>query len=342
MEMEFYKSRAKHLDQRPHSETELAYRADFFIKEFSPRIPTKGELALLSHKYGPDLASMVLYRSICQNDLHGEFVRFINKYAHAHRKENQLHKVFISTGRCFGLEFQSGRRSEYFENLAHDALFSTDIIPTDDTDSVSTNARVLWKSIEMSQEKSIILVTFGRSSAEARMMFEKKSGSKELNKIKAWINLSGIFSGSQLYSNIFNSSWRRSWLNVLGRFSTVNINGLQELSNTYPLWNRNLRLPVGMRVVSLLGLSMSQSIHPLLKRNYKELSHFGPNDGISLSWDSIAQPGLIFPMWNTDYFLRRKDFPRIFQKILTSTAEQIEDRSQLKPELTIKEFGIET
>ncbi len=344
MDIQFYDQPASYFQNKPHTEAELAFRADFIVKELSPRIPTKGELALMSYRFGADLASMVLYRSILQSRLHGPFITEISNYSRTHRDENQRHHVMVQGGRCFGLEVSRGSRSRFLANLADDALFSSEALETDDSQSVSTNARELWERIEKTPEPSIILMTYGRGSAEARMVFEKMAGRDELRKVKAWINLSGLVGGSQLYANIFSNTWRRKWLSLLGQFSGVNINGLQELSSEYPLWKRKTNYPNHMHIVNLFGIPRSESIHPSLRRNFKELEKFGPNDGVSLSWDSMVQPGLNYPIWNTDYFLRRKDCLRSISKILCFVAEQVEKKME-RPHKELKDkalFELET
>ena len=61
-------------------------------------------------------------------------------------------------------------------------------------------------------------------------------------------------------------------------------------------------------VIHLLGFPLRQHLsNAIASRCHRQLARFGPNDGAMLLAEACALPGLIYPVWGADHYLRPED-----------------------------------
>ena len=67
--------------EKPSKAVEISYKADFYLKEITPLLPTPGDLAMMIEKHHYDVASLVMYRSIKQSKAFGKFIEAFDTYS---------------------------------------------------------------------------------------------------------------------------------------------------------------------------------------------------------------------------------------------------------------------
>ena len=72
------------------------------------------------------------------------------------------------------------------------------------------------------------------------------------------------------------------------------------------LLDGTLQVPDHIQVVHLFGFPLAEHLsRPLAQRGFHRIASLGPNDGGSnLLSDLIGLPGLTYPVWGADHYLR--------------------------------------
>ena len=66
-----------------------------------------------------------------------------------------------------------------------------------------------------------------------------------------------------------------------------------------------LRLPTHIRLISIVGFPLRKHLtNGMARRCHRQLTLYGPNDGGLILADVCALPGLIYPIWGGDHYLR--------------------------------------
>jgi hypothetical protein len=125
--------------------------------------------------------------------------------------------------------------------------------------------------------------------------------------VVAWLNLCGILEGTPVAEWLL-SSWQveaalsRLYCQMLG----MSVEFLRDLRRAPggPL-DFKLPLPAHIQMISVVGFPLHQHLTSgMARRCHRRLAPHGPNDGAMLLADVCALPGLIYPLWGGDHYLR--------------------------------------
>jgi len=89
-----------------------------------------------------------------------------------------------------------------------------------------------------------------------------------------------------------------------------------------------LQLPPHMTMVTIAGFPLRQHLTTALAgRCHRRLTHLGPNDGSLILSDVCALPGLLYPIWGADHYLRPKtDVNQLVLAVLQYLDEELQWR----------------
>jgi len=91
-----------------------------------------------------------------------------------------------------------------------------------------------------------------------------------------------------------------------------------------------LRLPPGLRLVSIVGFPLRRHLtNAFMRRCHQIISPLGPNDGGLLLADACHLPGVVYPVWGADHYLRPQNRGR--QIIAAVLLHLLEARSPSGP-----------
>ena len=62
--------------------------------------------------------------------------------------------------------------------------------------------------------------------------------------------------------------------------------------------------PEGLLVVSVVGTPLVSHLSGTTAARHARLAPEGPNDGSTLLRDAVVEPGLVYPVWGADHYLR--------------------------------------
>jgi hypothetical protein len=145
-----------------------------------------------------------------------------------------------------------------------------------------------------------------KGGSDLKMAMSQPGAQHAFEPVAAWINLCGILSDTPL------AEWLLSWqveaaLNRLYcQMMGMSVEFLRDLQRApgSPL-DFKLQLPPHIQMISVVGFPLYEHLTSgMARRCHRRLAPHGPNDGGMLLADVCALPGLIYPIWGGDHYLR--------------------------------------
>jgi hypothetical protein len=297
----------------------LAYQAREYVRFFDGRLPNQAELQALVAERGYEFSVNTLYRAILGSALNANFIRHTQlTQPKALAKSGTPIEVVVVPSVSWGTRQKWGQYTDWVRRQARALGFTSDVIETLEGESLSGNARIISDYLLSSQAKRIVLVTFGRGSAEFRILLQRRGRSApELRNVCAWLNIGGAYFGSKLVTQRLAdpvSKWQIKALSWLRRWKPAM---LHELSSELPLWQEPLPILDRLMVVSVVGFAARENLPLHLRSNFDLLAPLGPNDGVVLASEAIARPGLVFPVPGMTHQFEENLLRPVLQRLLT-------------------------
>jgi hypothetical protein len=203
----------------------------------------------------------------------------------------------------------------------------TEVIPVHSFGALADNARVILDWLERDRSRPVVLISLSKGACDVKTLL-RQGDRAALSRVRAWISLSGIGTGTPLVRWLERRPWRwfAVWLILKMRGQRIDV--LRELRHgpDAPLtpWPE---IPAGLRLVHVHGFPLRRHLaHSWAPRGYDRLAPLGPNDGGGVLLDDVARwPGLVYPVFGADHYLQpRWDLNprlcRVFQAVLRDLA----------------------
>ncbi len=217
----------------------------------------------------------------------------------------------------------------------------SNIVPTSATRSLQENGRLVCESIAACAEKSVILVSVSKGSADVKMALQRSDVQDVFSKVIGWIDVCGLSDGSPLVNALSADVDGRLEKQIKHWFRNRGVPYVQEVlvaakelghGTEFPL-NAPLVVPPHMLRLNVVGFPTSRHFTFEGSRAFHQIiSPYGPNDGYGLLRDMVAKPGPVYPIWGTDhYFEAHLDVERLVAALLAYFAERFEKARELNP-----------
>ncbi|MCM2282083.1 MAG: hypothetical protein NDI61_09580 [Bdellovibrionaceae bacterium] len=317
-------------------ELQFAYQAREILQMLAGRLPLRDEIEALAQEKGVAFASHVLHRSILAAQPHSAFIRHVQSIRPRPQARDvnraPIEVVFVPSTQP-GLRLRWGAHTTWMRVVARELGFTTDVIETSPRESITGNARVIGDYLQAARAERIILVTMGRGSAEARLLLQRRGrSSKDLHKVRGWINIGGAFGGSRGLSLLLSDRFARAEARAACWMKRAKFTALQELSDETGIWRERLSVHDHLMIVSVFGLLTPDRVPVALRANYDRLSAYGPNDGGVLAYEAMARPGLLYPVMGLSHLGEELVLGPVLQRLLTSMSASIAQGDRLSAE----------
>jgi hypothetical protein len=270
--------------------------------------PTAGELREITARDGIDAATTLLYRSVLDSPAHGPFIRRIDEIARRRlpRAWTADATLVIVPGAFYRENRRSGADGRILREIAGRLGCPTELIPVASRGSLRQNARIIYDWLLEHRRQPVILASLSKGGADVKMAMAQAEATGAFENVTGWINLCGTLDGTPM------AEWLLSWrlAALLNRaYFTLCGQGLGFLRELFYAsgcaLDFELRLPAHVRMVTVAGFPLSEHMSTgLARRCRRRLASFGPNDGSLILADVCALPGLIYPLWGADHYLR--------------------------------------
>ena len=277
-----------------------------------PRLPdlsdcTRENLKELAAERGLDFATALLYDRVRRSAQHGAFITEIEALVEQEVEPDLEARVVIVPG-AFHQKFpNSGADGRVVRQQAEALGFEVETVPLPDFGSLEDNALALCDWLRDCTAQRVVLATTSKGGSDVKCALARPEAESAFERVVFWLNLSGLLDGSPLVADLFSSTWRSRIIRWLFRRQGFDLELMAELDHgpRHQL-AAPLRLPPHLQVLHVVGFPLrDHATTRVARHNYSRLEDHGPNDaaGILLA-DACRWPGLLYPIWGTDHYLR--------------------------------------
>jgi hypothetical protein len=271
-------------------------------------LPSAGKIKEIATREGIDAATTQLYQSVLESPQHGSFIRRVDEICQRSepRKWQAEAPLIIVPGAFYRENPRSGADGRILREQAERLGCPTGNIPIASRGSLKQNGRIICDWLLEHREQPVILASLSKGGADVKMALAEPDAADAFKNVAAWINLCGILSGTPMAEWLLSRN-PAALLNRL--FYTLRGQGLGFLRDLgygsgRPL-DFELQLPEHIRMVTIAGFPLREHLTTALARRcHRRLTHLGPNDGSLILSDVCALPGLLYPIWGADHYLR--------------------------------------
>jgi hypothetical protein len=273
---------------------------------------------------GIDAATAELYEQIRASARHGPFIRRIESDVRI-EIDGPRPRVVVMPGAFHAQYAHTGADGRRVLELATQLNWPAEVVPVPSLGSLDGNAALLAGVLHERRGEPIIVVSLSKGGADARTAFERPAAAEEFRDVRAWINISGIVTGTPLVAWLRARPLRCWGVRLLLRCRGQRWTQVEELRHEpgAPL-ARPIRLPSRMRAIHIAGFpSVRDLSNDWARRGHARLAPLGPNDGGGiLLRDLLHLPGEVFPVRGADHYLSPSwDIRPLLRRILLDAAQ---------------------
>jgi len=306
-------------------------RAGELLARHSNASLSEVELAELAREHGIDLATAMLYRHIRTSPPYREFIDRIENAAAAPDGVPGAPRVVVVPG-AFHQEYRhTGADGARMMELARSLGWEAQRIKLPDLSPMVENARLIAEILGRERRRPTILLSLSKGSADVRTAFAIPQLAEAMADVRAWINLSGIVTGTPLVQWFRARPLRCCGVRVLLRLRGQRFAVIDELQRgAGSALDGPIQLPSGVRAIHVMGFPLVRHLSdPWAQRGHARLAPLGPNDGGgNLLVDALRLPGDVYPMFGADHYLRPRWIDEILLKIFREAAQSLATRQE--------------
>lgn len=276
---------------------------------------------------GIDAATTLLYRAVVDSARHRRFIDSIQSLG---REPVALSppsdvRLVIAPGAFYRENPGSGADGRVVRAQAERMGWPIDTIPVASTGSLLDNARTICSWLGEQRGSRIILVSLSKGGADVKMALRQPGAAEAFGRVAYWINLCGILDGTPQVDWLLSGNVAAVLNRLYYRARGVRFDFLRGMRRGRGSdLDFELKLPAQLRLISIVGFPLRRHMTSGVgRRCFDRLAPFGPNDGVIILADVCAQPGLIYPIWGADHYLRSgTDIDRLVGTLLRFVARE--------------------
>lgn len=264
------------------------------------------QISLLARNRGLDFATAVLYDRVLREPKNREFFNRAQTQKFPECDRSVL--VGIVPGAFHRDHKNTGANGGRVAQLVKKTGCAVEIVPVDSFGSLQRNGRMIldWLG-KQQQARKLVLIGLSKGGADIKTALALPNAAKAFSNVVAWVNLSGLTEGTPLVEWLRNRFWRKLGVRLLLWLRGQKYSVVEELRHDRngPLlfWPD---LPPDLQVVHVLGFPLRRHLaHRWAPRAYERMAALGPNDGGGFLLSDVSRlPGVVFPVWGADHYLR--------------------------------------
>ena len=288
----------------PEREIGLLRQAASWLECSANRALDVERLRGLTEERDVDFATAVLYQALRASPRHGPFIAQVDGLEVGPASAGV--EVVIVPGAFYREAPDSGADGRLIRETAGRLGFATAMVPLLSFGRVRANADLLADWLRQDGGRDRILVTHSKSALEMRALLARPDASELLRRVVAWVDLVGLFHGTPLVGWLRARRIRWPLTRLLLWWQGHAVAALDDIDRAAcPPWPGALARVPHLKVIHVVGLPLRRHLAlPLSRRGHRRLTPLGPNDSTILLGDVLTFPGLIYPVWGADHFLR--------------------------------------
>jgi hypothetical protein len=294
-------------------------------------LPSARNIQEIATREGIDSATTQLFQSVVESPQHGPFIHRVDEICQrtAPRRWQAEAPVIIVPGAFYRENPRSGADGRILRQQAERLGCPTGIIPIASRGSLKQNARIICDWLLQQQEKPVILASLSKGGADVKMALAEPDAAVAFKNVAAWVNLCGILNGTPMAEWLLSRNPAALLNRLYYTLRGQSLGFLRDLGYGpgRPL-DFELQLPQHVCMVTVAGFPLREHLTTALARRcHRRLTDLGPNDGSLILSDVCALPGLLYPIWGADHYLRpQTDVNKLVLSILQYLNEELQWR----------------
>lgn len=285
---------------------------------------TRERLRDLSMAYGVDFATALLYDRVKRSPQH---LAFINKIDQAQlpqvsKTARQTMRIAVVPAAFYKETPGSGADGRVILEAARGLGLRAELIPVSSTGTLEENSGFILNWLADHHRERIILISLCKGGADAKFALSLPHAENRFRNVTSWINICGTLNGSPVAEWLLGSrpGFFVAWLYCKCRGHDLSFIRELQFSPQSPV-SRPLRLPAFIRLINIVGFPLERHLtNRFMRLCYQRVSSRGPTDGGLLLADLCSLPGVIYPVWGADHYLRPDTRAR---KIISAVLEHL-------------------
>lgn len=268
---------------------------------------TAEKLREISASQGVDFATALLYDRVKRSPQHSAFIsRIDQQHPPVSGTTPQNISVVVVPAAFYKENSNSGADGRLVLEAARRLGLWAELIPLPSTGTLEENAGWILNWLANHKTEKTILVSLCKGGADVKFALSLPNAEENFRNVSTWINICGTLNGSPVAEWLLASKPRFfiAWLYCKCRGHSLGfIREVRPLPGS-PL-SRPLRLPASMRLINIVGFPLKRHLtNRFMRLCYQRVSTRGPTDGGVLLADLCCLPGVIYPLWGADHYLR--------------------------------------
>ncbi len=271
---------------------------------------TADELARITSRHGIDFATALLFDRIKNSSEHRPAIDRLDALRHAGGSANFVappNVTFAVAPGAFYKEFShTGADGRILRDQAAKAGYRTTTIPVASTGTLSGNAAEICDWLGRQPDEKIILASVSKGGSDIKYALSLPGAAHAFRNVVAWINVCGILDGSPMVNWVLSRRMRTMFFRSVFWLRGYDFSVIRDLSwgAGSPL-DFELQLPEHIKMISVVGFPLTSQITNRLSRTFRSrIASQGPNDGSVMLADACKLPGVIYPVWGADHYMR--------------------------------------
>jgi hypothetical protein len=285
-----------------------------------------------------DAATIALYEQVRASPRHGPFIRRIESDAPEPPIEAPPPRLVVMPGAFHEHHAHTGADGRRLLELAARLGWPAETVRVPSLGSMEKNAAIIGEflSTPRGDGRPIVLVSLSKGGADVRTALDRPNAATEFRDVRAWVNISGIVTGTPLVAWLRARPLRCLGVRLLLRCRGQRWDHIAELSHgpRTPL-ARPLNLPPQLRAIHVVGFPRVCDLsNNWARRGHRRLAPLGPNDGGGiLLRDIVDLPGELYPVRGADHYLNPpSDVRPLLLRILLDAAATSSPAAHISPD----------
>ncbi|HUA64535.1 MAG TPA: hypothetical protein VME24_01730 [Alphaproteobacteria bacterium] len=288
-------------------ESALLDRAAAFPKFQSLSDLSAENLREISITHGVEFATALLYNRVKRSPPHSDFINKIEQEPPSLFKTARRDVCVAVVPAAFYKQApNAGGDGKVVLEAANHLGFGAELIPVSSTGTLEENANSILDWLAKHNNQKVILVSLCKGGADVKFALGRPNAWENFRNVSSWINICGILNGSPVAEWLLGSRPRFfiAWLYCKCRGHNLGFIRELQCSPSGPL-SRPLKLPASIGLINIVGFPLKRHLtNRFMRLCYQRISSLGPNDGGMLLAGLCSLPGVIYPVWGADHYLR--------------------------------------
>jgi len=255
-----------------------------------------------------DFATAWLYDRVKRAPQHAQFIARIDQLQSTAFEKNARRDAIIAVvpAAFYRENPNSGADGKLVCEEAVRLELRCELVPLSSTGTLEQNSKIILDWLAKHRGEKIIVVSLCKGGADVKFALCSKDAFEHFTGVLAWVNICGTLSGSPVVEWLLATKPRAfvAWLYCKCRGR--NLAFLRELAPSLqsPL-SAPLSLPPFVQMINVIGFPLRQHLtNRFMRLCHQRVSRQGPNDGGVLLAEVCHLPGVIYPIWGADHYLR--------------------------------------